>query len=35
MKTSVNMLRPMGEYTVTQRTKDSMFNATDLMKQWN
>ncbi len=35
MKTSVNMLRKMGKYNVSQRTKDGMFNATDLIKQWN
>ena len=25
----------MGEFDVTQRTSDGMFNATELMKQWN
>lgn len=35
MKTSVNMIRPMGQFEVTQRTKDGMFNATSLLKQWN
>lgn len=25
----------MGRYSVSQRTKDSMFNATSLLKQWN
>lgn len=35
MKTNVNMLRKMGNFNVTQRTKDSMFNATELLKQWN
>lgn len=25
----------MGEFKVTQRTKDGFFNATDLLKQWN
>lgn len=29
------MLRKMGEFQVTQRTKDGMFNATTLLKQWN
>ncbi len=29
------MERPMGEFTVEQRIKDSMFNATSLVKQWN
>lgn len=35
MKTSVNMIRKMGEFEVIQRTKDGMFNATGLLKQWN
>ncbi|MDA3778641.1 MAG: KilA-N domain-containing protein [Bacteroidales bacterium] len=35
MKTSVNMIRKMGGFEVTQRTKDNMFNATTLLKQWN
>lgn len=35
MKTSVNMIRKMGNFSVTQRTKDSFFNATELLKQWN
>jgi hypothetical protein len=35
MKTSVNMIRKMGSFDVTQRTKDSFFNATELIKQWN
>lgn len=34
MKTSVNMIRKMGTFKVTQRTKDSYFNATLLAKQW-
>lgn len=29
------MIRPMGQFTVEQRTKDSFFNASALMKQWN
>ena len=29
------MLRQMGEFDVKQRTKDGMFNATELIKQWN
>ena len=29
------MLRKMGDFEVTQRTKDGMFNATQLLKQWN
>lgn len=28
------MVRPMGDFKVTQRTKDAFFNATDLLKQW-
>lgn len=35
MKTNQVMIRPMGEFKVTQRTKDAFFNATDLLKQWN
>jgi len=35
MKTNVNMIRKMGNFNVVQRTKDSMFNATQLLKQWN
>jgi hypothetical protein len=29
------MVRRMGEFDVVQRTKDSMFNATTLLNQWN
>lgn len=29
------MTRPMGQFNVEQRTKDGMFNATSLLKQWN
>lgn len=29
------MIRPMGCFKVEQRTKDAMFNATALLKQWN
>jgi len=29
------MIRNMGDYCVSQRTKDGMFNATGLAKQWN
>lgn len=29
------MTRPMGQFRVIQRTADGMFNATDLLKQWN
>lgn len=35
MKTNVVMIREMGDFEVSQRTKDSMFNATELLKQWN
>ena len=35
MKTSVTMIRPLDIYNVEQRTKDGMFNATGLLKQWN
>lgn len=35
MKTNQVMKRPMGNFLVEQRTKDSMFNATNLLKQWN
>jgi hypothetical protein len=35
MKTNQIMTRPMGNFHVEQRTKDGMFNATDLLKQWN
>ncbi|MEE0968979.1 MAG: KilA-N domain-containing protein [Clostridia bacterium] len=35
MKTNQVMLRKMGDFTVTQRTKDGFFNATALLKQWN
>lgn len=35
MKTNQILKRKMGEYEVAQRTSDAMFNATDLLKQWN
>lgn len=35
MKTNQEMIRKMGNFNVIQRTKDGMFNATDLLKQWN
>ena len=35
MKTNVVMLRKMQDFEVKQRTCDGMFNATELMKQWN
>lgn len=35
MITNQVMKRPLGKFMVEQRTKDSMFNATNLLKQWN
>lgn len=35
MKTNQLMIRKMGDFEVIQRTKDSMFNSTVLLKQWN
>ena len=35
MKTSVTMIRKMGDFEIHQRTKDGMFNATSLLKQYN
>lgn len=35
MKTNVILVRNMGKYEVKQRSKDGMFNATALLKQWN
>lgn len=35
MKTNQVMIRKMGDFDVSQRTKDGMFNATALLKQWN
>lgn len=35
MKTNKVMIRQMGNLTVNQRISDAMFNATDLLKQWN
>jgi len=35
MKTNQIMVRKMGNFDVNQRTKDGMFNATALLKQWN
>ena len=35
MKTSVIMIRKMGDFDVHQRTKDGYFNATTRLKQWN
>ena len=35
MKTNQVINRSMGNFYVTQRTSDGMFNATELLKQWN
>ena len=35
MKTNQVLTRKMGQFDVLQRTKDGMFNATTLLKQWN
>ena len=35
MKTNVVMIRKMQDFEVKQRTCDGMFNATELLKQWN
>lgn len=35
MKTNQVMERKMGDFIVTQRTKEGFFNATALLKQWN
>lgn len=35
MKTNQVMIRPMGDFKVSQRTKDGFFDATALLKQWN
>ena len=35
MITNQIMKRPLAQFTVEQRTKDGMFNATALLKQWN
>ena len=35
MKTNQIMVRLMGDFKVTQRTKDGFFNATELLKRWN
>jgi hypothetical protein len=35
MKTNQLMKRKMGEFNVTQRTKDVFFCATELLRQWN
>ena len=35
MKTNQIMIRPMGDFTVSQRTKDGYFDGTELLRQWN
>lgn len=35
MITNQNLIRPMGCFKIEQRTKDGMFNATSLLRQWN
>lgn len=35
MKTSVNMNRTMGDFTIKQRTRDGYFDGNHLLKQWN
>lgn len=35
MKTNQVLTRNMGDFKVNQRTSDGMFNATELLKQWN
>mgnify|MGYP006288573839 CR=1 FL=1 len=35
MKTNQNLIRKMGDFEVVQRTKDGMFYATGLLKEWN
>ncbi|GHE35158.1 KilA-N domain-containing protein [Sphingobacterium griseoflavum] len=35
MKTNANIVRKLNDFDVVQRTKDSMFDATTLLKQWN
>ena len=35
MKTNQVMIRKVDSFEVNQRTKDGMFNATTLLKQWN
>lgn len=35
MKTNQVLNRTMGDFEVEQRTSDGMFNATELLKQWN
>ena len=35
MKTNMVMVRKMNNFSILQRTKDGMFNATNLLNQWN
>lgn len=35
MKTNQVLIRKMGNFDISQRTSDGMFNATELLKQWN
>lgn len=35
MKTNQIIVRPMGDYTITQRTNDGKFDCTNLLAQWN
>ena len=35
MKTTQVMVRHIGEFVVSQKTKCEMFNATELLSQWN
>lgn len=35
MKTNANIIRKLNDFEVVQRTKDGMFNATSLLRQWN
>lgn len=35
MKTSVDMVRKMGDFNVIQRTEDGYFEANNLLRQWN
>ncbi len=35
MNTNQIMIRPLADFRIEQRTKDGMFNATGLLKQWN
>ncbi len=35
MITNQIMIRPLADFRIEQRTKDGMFNATNLLKQWN